>query len=380
MRNLVIAAAVLAVATPALAEPLGFSGSLNQNFDNLTSPQVGSPAQISAQVGRGPHDLDVSFQVTGFTGWFGANPGGSISGGAFTEFKAHNGSLGGANGRGVLSHGATGSTDRALGAQSTSNQVNTFGLILQNTTAAAIPSLNVAFTGEQWRRGNILASANPLPNRLRFTYSVFTSDPSFVVIDDLLAANPDVTNPPSNPPSFTTVDALTFFSPNLQEGAGLLEVALNGNAPENRRSLSSALTNLNWAPGGYIAIRWTAVDLSGQDDGLAIDDLVLSTSTTPAFLKGDFNFDGEVLDSDITGFVSALTGDFTSLMAQFPNRTEADFTFIGDFNGDSEVLDSDINGFVAALLGGGGRIAAIPEPTSLGLILAAVPMLTRRRK
>ena len=101
-------------------------------------------------------------------------------------------------------------------------------------------------------------------------------------------------------------------------------------------------------------------------------------NATPAFLKGDFNFDGEVLDSDISGFVSALTGDFASLIALFPARTEADFTFIGDFNGDSEVLDSDITGFVSALLGGGGRVGVIPEPAALSLLVPGMVLLRRR--
>ena len=105
---------------------------------------------------------------------------------------------------------------------------------------------------------------------------------------------------------------------------------------------------------------------------------VLNPATT--LLKGDFNFDGEVLDSDISLFVSALTGDFASLVAQFPTRSEADFTFIGDFNSDGEVLDSDITGFVAALLGGGGRVAAIPEPAALGLLAPLGLLLGRRRR
>jgi len=103
-------------------------------------------------------------------------------------------------------------------------------------------------------------------------------------------------------------------------------------------------------------------------------------STPDAFLKGDFNFDGEVLDSDISLFVSALTGDFASLIAQFPTRSEADFTFIGDFNGDGEVLDSDITGFVAALLGGGGRVGVIPEPAALGLLAPMGLLVARRRR
>jgi len=138
---------------------------------------------------------------------------------------------------------------------------------------------------------------------------------------------------------------------------------------------------------GTGSIKWGAINeatglatIYAMSTNQGIQALTFSFPTAPSFIKGDFNFDGEVLDSDISLFVSALTGDFASLLAQFPTRTEADFTFIGDFNGDGEVLDSDITGFVAALLGGGGRVAAIPEPAALGLIAPMGLLLARRRR
>jgi len=133
--------------------------------------------------------------------------------------------------------------------------------------------------------------------------------------------------------------------------------------------------------GQPIAGTWTLsiLDSDSTDNG-RIAGFDLNIAVAPSLLKGDFNFDGEVLDSDISLFVSALTGDFASLVAQFPTRTEADFTFIGDFNGDGEVLDSDITGFVAALLGGGGRVTAIPEPAALGLLAPLALLASRRRR
>jgi len=134
---------------------------------------------------------------------------------------------------------------------------------------------------------------------------------------------------------------------------------------------------------GVRSLAWYA----GRDAGMGdLDEMRVGTTfasvtpgNVPAFIRGDFNFDGEVLDSDISLFVSALTGDFAGLVELFPERTEADFTFIGDFDGDGEVLDADITGFVNALLGGGGRTGVIPEPTAIGL-LAPMAMLMGRRK
>jgi len=110
------------------------------------------------------------------------------------------------------------------------------------------------------------------------------------------------------------------------------------------------------------------------------DSFTINATPATTLILGDFDFDGEVLDSDIQLFVKALTGDFAGLIELFPTRTEAEFTFIGDFNGDGEVLDSDIGGFVAALLGGGGRVTAIPEPAALGLLAPVGLLLARRRR
>ena len=134
---------------------------------------------------------------------------------------------------------------------------------------------------------------------------------------------------------------------------------------------------------------WIAVDFTSRDDvtgaitAYGYEDTGLSILAGqvggPALLKGDFNFDGEVLDSDISLFVQALTGDFAGLVATFPGRTAEEFTFIGDFNADGEVLDSDISGFVNALLGGGGRTGVIPEPSGLAVLALGAAVLVRRK-
>ena len=91
---------------------------------------------------------------------------------------------------------------------------------------------------------------------------------------------------------------------------------------------------------------------------------------------GDANLDGQF---DSTDFVVVFTaGEYEDAAAG--NSTWA----TGDWNGDSEFNSSD---FVAAFVGGGyelgprAAVAAVPEPTSLGLLaFALLGLLALRRR
>lgn len=210
---------------------VSFTGSYFQDFDGLG--QSGS----TTLTGRGPHAINGILGSTGMEGWYGANYTGSSSN---TEFKAHNGGLSGSAGRGVVFFGTDGSSDRALGALPTSNQISSFGVVLTNMSNDTYQQLDISFIGEQWRAGD----ANIL-NVLSFSYGMGTS------LDDATTA-------------FTTLD---FAAPNLAGG----EVAVDGNDAANQTAISDIITGLNWAPGQSIVLRWDINDLSGQDNGLAID-------------------------------------------------------------------------------------------------------------
>jgi len=227
-------------------------GAYAQDFDTLPTT---NPATTSLS-GKGPHALNTAFGVSGLDGWYGANPGGSSTS---TEFRAHDGSLSGSSGRGVLSLGTTGSTERALGVLSTSNQINSFGLVLQNNTGATIDSVDISFVGEQWRRGDITTGTY---DSLTFAYLV-SSDANANILDS----------------GFTDIAGLSCTSPNTQTSP--TNVALDGNAAGNKLSLSGTLGGLNWTAGNYLVLRWSGVDLSGQDDGLAIDTFRLTGNPVP---------------------------------------------------------------------------------------------------
>jgi hypothetical protein len=106
---------------------------------------------------------------------------------------------------------------------------------------------------------------------------------------------------------------------------------------------------------------------------IALDNLVLS-STSPQRITGDTNSDGRVDGLDLASLVSNL------------GLTSGATWETGDFNSDGRVSVADLMLLRSNLnlgTGGGGTPAAVPEPQSIVLILAAAGTLCvarRRRK
>jgi len=67
------------------------------------------------------------------------------------------------------------------------------------------------------------------------------------------------------------VGALDFAVP--FSGGG--ELAVDGNDPQFQTAINGIIGGFTWAPGESIVLRWDLADLPGQDNGLAIDDLVI---------------------------------------------------------------------------------------------------------
>jgi DNA/RNA endonuclease G (NUC1) len=236
-------AATLAVTPPPAGPQMNFTGtSYRQNFDTL--PLSGT----FTFSGNGPFALDgatppAGVGATGLPGWSFAKYAGT---GASAIFRFDNGA---SNSGGIDSYGTTSSTDRALGSLGSGSTVSRFGLSLVNTTGQTIGQVSLSYTGEQWRRGSAAA------NKLAFAYAVGGVDINYG--------------------AYTAVTALDFTAP-VTTGSNAV---LDGNAAANRvTNLTGTLTNLNWAPGQTLVLRWTDADDSGSDDGLAIDDFILVTS------------------------------------------------------------------------------------------------------
>jgi hypothetical protein len=225
---------------------IAYSGGTYTNaFDGLPTVAMSSAIVGQTLTGKGPFffsALTGDMAATGMTGWQLANPDGSS---ADTEAHAHDGSLAGSDGRGVVSYGADGSTERALGVLATSNQISTFGVVIKNTGSSTLTSITVAFTGEQWRRGDVAS-----PDTLAFEYGL---------ADDISATTLDGEND------------LDFTAP---VSAGGTNVAVDGNA--HNTPVSKTINGLSWAPNATLVLRWSASTQSGKDDGLAIDDFSFS--------------------------------------------------------------------------------------------------------
>jgi uncharacterized protein len=164
--------------------------------------------------------------------------------GGNTTYTAGTGS---GTGGDTYSFGASGNSERALGTLQTGSVIPSFGASFQNATLATIASLQIAYTGEQWRLGAVGRS-----DRLDFQYSF------------------DATSLTTG--TWNDFNGLDFIAPITSGSTG----ALDGNAAGNRTLLSGTLSGLTWAQGGTLWLRWTDFNATGSDDGLAIDDFSIT--------------------------------------------------------------------------------------------------------
>ena len=161
---------------------------------------------------------------------------------ANTTYTAGTGS---SNAGDTYSFGAASSSERALGGLLSGNLTPFFGAVFANDTGQTITSLDIDYTGEQWRSGALMRL-----DRLDFQIS-------------------------TNATSLTTgtwvdADALDFIAPNTTGPVG----ALDGEA--NETVLSALITGLNIPPGSSFRIRLSDFNGTGADDGLAADDFTIT--------------------------------------------------------------------------------------------------------
>ncbi len=204
-----------------------FGSAVTQNFDTLVSAGTGTLAANTP------------------AGW------GFSESTANTTYTAGTGS---SNTGDTYSFGSTAASDRALG-QLRSGSVNSIlGGTFQNNTGGTITSLAVSYVGEQWRLG---VTPRVTADKMDFQYST------------------NATSLTSG--TWTDVNTLDFNAPITSGTVG----ALDGNAAPNRIALSSTITGLTIANGASFWIRWTDVDVSSSDDGLAVDDFSITASGDP---------------------------------------------------------------------------------------------------
>jgi PEP-CTERM motif len=171
----------------------------------------------------------------------------SSAGVAVTNFRADAGT---SNTGAIYSYGSTGSTERALGSVASGSFAGTLVLALANNSGSVIDSFTLGYTGEQWRNGgNTAAQSLTLEYGFGASYATTT---------------------------FTAPGGFGFTSPVVGATAG----AVDGNAAGTVANLGGVV-GTNWAVGETLWLRWVDLNDTGNDHGLAIDNLSFSVTAVP---------------------------------------------------------------------------------------------------
>jgi hypothetical protein len=152
----------------------------------------------------------------------------------------------------TYSYGTSTNSDRAFGGLRSGSVIPTIGAKFQNSTGSVINNLSISYIGEQWRLGSTGRN-----DRLDFQYSL------------------DATSI-SSAGTWTDVNSLDFSGPISSGTTG----ALSGNSSSNRTEITHTITGLTIADGAIFYIRWSDVDATGADDGLAVDDFSIKPCGT----------------------------------------------------------------------------------------------------
>jgi hypothetical protein len=179
------------------------------------------------------------------SGWYLSESGS----GANSTLSASDGSV---NTGETYSYGTSTNSDRAFGGLRSGSVVPTIGAKFQNNTGSVINNLSISYIGEQWRLG-----ATGRNDRLDFQYSL------------------DATSI-SSAGTWTDANSLDFSGPISSGSTG----ALNGNNTSNRTEITHTISGLTIADGAIFYIRWSDVDATGADDGLAVDDFSIKPCGT----------------------------------------------------------------------------------------------------
>ena len=159
---------------------------------------------------------------------------------------------------GYRNYGPDSNFDRALGMlPGPATGYMRIGVRFVNNTGVPVNAIQVSYTGEQWHDGG-----NGVAQTLVFAYRKSTN------VNDLTTG------------TYTAVPSLAFTTPTV----GPSSTSLDGNAPANR-SLRTGTFPVTLLPGEEIMLRWEDTEASGENHGVAIDDLsvtALGSSTAAA--------------------------------------------------------------------------------------------------
>lgn len=211
-------------------------------------------------------------------GWYAATSGNVLPDGisdvtwkTFNYFRIGEGSHTGSGlynfGNGNPAVKSKNSTYRSLGSlNDNSNRSIMYGVLIENNTKHKISSLDVAYTGKVWRVGTSTTAIDTL----KFEYVVLTSPTLLRQLRDRQKYLGEV--------RARSYAALDFVTPSaLAETVTNPAVRVDGDSDANQTRLSATL-NVSINPGEVVLLRWVDNDEQGDDQALAIDDLVVTAS------------------------------------------------------------------------------------------------------
>lgn len=140
------------------------------------------------------------------------------------------------------------------------------GAEFTNTTNGTITSLTITYTGEYWRSSSNSSVTSIAPtNVMTFGYGFSGGSASS---SNYLSSS-----------SLSSSIGLNLVGPPTT-GAVNSSAPLNGNASGNQTVFTSTINGLNWTPGTSLFIRWSDVNDTANDAGLAVDDFSMSGVVT----------------------------------------------------------------------------------------------------
>ena len=264
------------------------TNSYSQNFDVLGTATISNV--ISGTLGVQTSLGDVV--NTNLNGWYGAKIGGS---GTSANIVADNGSL---SSGALYNYGSTNSPanlDRSLGGLSSGTMVPGFGALVQNNTGSTINSMIINLTGKFWR------SSTSVQNVLTFGYGLVDGS-TFNNLNFLSA------------PGASALPSANVVGPAPVASNG----PLDGNDPANQTLITNVAIPVQLLPGETMFFRWQDSNNTGNDAGLAIDNLSLTASTSlPLPVVGSVSIDQFTLgQTNATASSSVISDSGSSLTSR----------------------------------------------------------------
>jgi hypothetical protein len=200
---------------------------------------------------------------------------------------------------------------------------------------------------------------------------------------DLQLVSSAMLNQPGLQLATDTSDPFTHNYPSSKYPYAYEEFGNDGTTAEGHATNLAGNTSLSDLPNASTVLKdlmqfGTGSQFTGSDHLPVVADYTL-VGVQPLPVPGDFNRDGRVTLADISAMLAALVdlnGYETSRML-----TDPQLQVIGDLNGDGKVTNADIQALLDLLAtqsSGNRSVTAVPEPSSLVLLVLALPLIVAR--